>query len=184
MNRNRGDRVIADVMNLNQERFMLRSYFALSVLLLAPNLPAADTSISTDSESAWICIQNVSGPSSNQNIYHLRVTGNTDPRFLRLTASPLYRFKSAQFQLRSYKDADLKYRTNDFLVLKIDKRKVVFAVARDFPNSLAISLAKVIRAHGFHVETVEPDMLLHRNEQPSPTTPEFVVPYAGRVPLP
>ncbi|QDT07770.1 hypothetical protein K227x_61980 [Rubripirellula lacrimiformis] len=155
---------------------MIRSCLVLSVFLLAPNLLTADSSVSSDSESAWITIQKVPGQTSDRNEYHLRVTGNTDPKFLRLTGAPLHRFKSAKFYLKSYEDADLRFRSNDFLVLKIKGSSVVSAVAKDFPDSLAISLAKVFQANGYQVENVEPKMLLHRNEQQSPSAAEFVIP--------
>ena len=111
--------------------------------------------------------------------FHARATRNVDPKILKLFSAHVSRTTYLRLLLKSYSDAELKFRTDNFLVTRIDGTDLTIAGGQEFPQRAISKLAKQLRAMDFHVELVTPESLLKRNDSEGQEEPEFVVPFVG-----
>ena len=157
----------------------IRAVFATTAVLLALHtLPMTADGTAPDSNAAWISFSETPIYSTKQQEFHARATRNVDPKLLKIFSAHVSRTTDLRLQLKSYSDAELKYRSNNFLVTRIDGADVTIAVGKDFSESATRELAKQLRAMGFRVDSVQPESLLQRNDPQAQDEPEFVVPYA------
>ena len=157
----------------------IRAVFATSAFLLAlqtPHVAANDTTPRSD--AAWISFLETPIHSTKQQEFHARATRNTDPKVLKTISAHVSQSTDLRLLLKSYSDAELKFRSDNFLVTRIDGANVTIAAGKDFPELATRKLEKQLNTMGYHVDSVTPETLLQRNDSQAPDEPEFVVPFA------
>jgi hypothetical protein len=150
---------------------------AFAVLLMLQTSPVAADDIAPDSDASWISFSETSLYSTKQQEFHARATRNVDPKLLRIFSAHVSRATDLRLLMKSYTDAELKFRSDNFLVTRIDGTNVTIAVGKEFPEQVTRNLAKQLQTMGFHVDSVPPATLLHRNDSKIQDEPQFVVPY-------
>ncbi|MEM6473914.1 MAG: hypothetical protein AAF802_30460 [Planctomycetota bacterium] len=152
-----------------------------AVLLGIQDSRVAADDIPSPPDVAWISFSETSRYSENQPEFHARATKNVDPRILKFFSAHVSRTTDLHFLLKSYNDAELKFRTDNFLVIKIDGTDVTIAGGQEFPERTMSNLAKQLRARDFQVELVAPESLLKRNDSDDQDDPKFVVPFVTQL---
>ena len=155
-----------------------REIFATIAVLALQTSPVAADDIAPRSDAAWISFSESSIYSTKQQEFHARATPNVDPKLLKVISADVFRATDLLLLLKSYSDAELKFRSDNFLVTRIDGTNVTIAVGKEFPELVTRKLAKQLQAMGFHVDSVPPETLLQRNESKVLDEPQFVVPFA------
>ena len=153
-------------------RTILSAFVALFAIQISP-VAADDTA--SPSDAAWISFSETSHYSGKQQEFHARATRNVDPNVLKLLSAHVSRTTELRLLLKSYSDAELKFRTRNFLVIRIDGTDVTIAGGQEFPELAVRKLAKQLRTMDFHVDLVTPESLLKRSDSQGQDAPEFVV---------
>lgn len=162
---------------------VVRVFFAmLTVLLSLHALVMTTDATAANTDAAWISFSEAPIRSAKQQEFHVRATQNVAPELLKFFSAHVSRTTDLRFLLKSYSDAKLKYRSDNFLVTRIDGADVTIAIGKDFPELATVKLAKQLHAMGFRVDTVQPKALLHRNDHQDQDEPEFIVPYVTDLP--
>lgn len=130
-------------------------------------------------EPAWVSFAETPVQSQEEPEWHARATKNTNPNLLRIISAFVNRATDLRLSLVSYSDADLRWRTDKFLVAKIEGKRVILTTGSQFPAAVTRSLAKRLRSMSYDVELVATHALLRRNETSKPSEPEFVVPFSN-----
>ena len=112
----------------------IRSVLARSSFLLALQAPPH---VSNDTRprpvADWFCYVEAPIHSTRKREFHARATRNTDPRLLRIISAHVSRSTDLRLLLESYCDAELKFRSDNFLVTRIDGANVTIAAGKHFP---------------------------------------------------
>ena len=160
--------------------YTLFATLTLSLTLLTSAVAGDD--IASRSDPAWISFAETPVQSNREQEFHARATKNADPKPLKFVSAFVARSTDLSLLLVSYGDADLKFRTDQFLVTRIAAKEVTFSTGSQFPASVTRSLAKRFRAMGYSVKIVAPGELLRKNDSADPSAPEFVVPHNNTSP--
>ena len=152
---------------------------ALSLALLGSAV-AADAA--PRAEQAWITYALTPVQTQKQQEWHVRATEHVDVKMLNLVSAFVARSTELKVLLVSRTDADLTFRTDQFLVTRFAGNEVTLTAGPRFPISATESLAKRFRAMGYAVKTVAPGVLLQEHHASDPAAPQFVVPHGTASP--
>lgn len=158
--------------------------FRAVVSMSALSLAVSTFAIATDgaappSKPAWISFAEAPVETQTEQEWHVRATKNVDSVILKIISAFVARSTERRLVLVSRSDANLDFRTDQFLVAKIAANEVTLTTGTSFPTSVTDSLAKRLRKTGYVVEVVAPDVLLEKHHADDSLAPEFVVPHGA-----
>ncbi len=126
---------------------------------------------------AWVSF--TEGPTEQgvKQRIHVQATVNLDPDVLKVISSFVHRAIDQPMLLVSYGDADVRIRTERFIVARIRKKKLTVATNSLLPEASSRLLTKRLTRMGYKVELVAPKKLLLRTNASDEHPAEFIVPF-------